>query len=78
MVYIRRVRLDMLGRTSDRTVATNKSNIQKGTRIIRELDINPSFPNLGPYSLSDNVDFSVALKMFIKIARKVYGQSSTI
>ena len=63
LIYIRRANLDMLWSTVPRTVATNKGNIHKGLLMCRDLDIEPPYPALGPFPVTDNVGFTVALQI---------------
>ena len=46
-----------------RTVASNKGNVKKGIAMSKELGLLPPYPALGPYPVTDNVGFSVALQM---------------
>ena len=63
LIYIRTVNLDILWGTSKGTVSTNKGNIKKGLTMCKELGVKPTYPVLGPFPLSDEVGFTVALQM---------------
>ena len=60
---IRRVNLDMMWSSSNATVSNTWSNVKKSVGLSREMGISPTFPQMGPWPVGDEVGFSVALQM---------------
>ena len=63
LTYIIRVNPDVLWSKSYSTVNTNKGNFSKMVRMCESLGISPTFESLGPWSVGENVGFTVVSTM---------------
>ena len=63
LAYIRRVNLDIMWSREPSTVLTTYTNLNKARKCSEELGFDPIKLRMGPWPVSDNVGFQVALEM---------------
>lgn len=59
--YIRRVNLDGMWSREPSTIRSNLKAVEDTIKMLKELDLDPSFPPLGPWPLDDAIGFKLVI-----------------